>query len=264
MHYRALFLLPLVAVITAGQPANQPANPFAGDAQAAGVGNGIFRIYCAPCHGIRGQGGRGPDLTRGVYNSGEHDADLFRTISTGVAGTEMESYSAILTDDNIWRLVAFIRSLGHTAPAAPAPGDSARGRELFWGKGRCGNCHMVDAKGGRSGPDLSRAGRQRSNAYLRTSIIDPSADISPGYNSVSVVLRDGKKILGLQRGLDNFTVQVVDLAGNFYSFDKSNVSSVKHETRSLMPDNYGKIFTAPEVDDIVSYLSTLRGEVPKP
>lgn len=260
MYYRAIFLLPLIAFTTAAQPAN----PFAGDTQAAGVGKGIFRIYCAPCHGIRGQGGRGPDLTRGVYTSGEHDADLFHTISAGVAGTEMESYSAILSDDNMWRLVAYIRSLGSGATAAAAPGDAARGRELFWGKGRCGNCHMVDAKGGRSGPNLSRVGRQRSYAYLRASIVDPSADITPGYSTVSVVLRDGKKILGLQRGLDNFTVQVLDLGGTFYSFNKSDVTSVKPETRSLMPDNYGKIFTAAEVDDLASYLSTLRGEVAKP
>src|SRR5947209_3395914 len=140
MCHRALFLLPLIAVTTAAQPAN----PFAGDAQAAGVGKGMFRIYCAPCHGIRGQGGRGPDLTRGVYNS-EHDAHLFHPIPGGVAGTEMESYAGVLSDDNIWRVVAYIRSLGGAATAAPATGDAARGGELFWGKGRCGNCHMVEA-----------------------------------------------------------------------------------------------------------------------
>src|SRR5579864_8371967 len=147
MYRRALFLLSLIAITAAAQPAN----PFAGDAQAAGVGKGIFRIYCAPCHGIHGQGGRGPDLTRGVYNA-EHDADLYHTISAGVAGTEMESYAGLFTDDNIWRVVTYIRSLGNTATASPAPGDASRGRELFWGKGNCGTCHMVGAKGGRSGP----------------------------------------------------------------------------------------------------------------
>ena len=123
---------------------------------------------------------------------------------------------------------------------------------------------MVDAKGGRSGPNLSRVGRQRSYAYLRDSIVNPSADITPGYATVSVVLRDGKKILGLQRGLDNFTVQILDLAGNFYSFDKSEVTSVTPERRSLMPDNYGKTLSTSELDDLVSYLASLRGEVSKP
>ena len=117
---------------------------------------------------------------------------------------------------------------------------------------------MVGAEGGRSGPNLSRVGRQRSAAFLRESIVDPSAEITPGYATVSVVLRDGKKVVGLERGLDNFTVQVLDLAGNFYSFEKSDVRAVTRETRSLMPANYGKMFSASELDDLIAYLSTLR------
>ena len=57
---------------------------------------------------------------------------------------------------------------------------------------------MVGEKGGRSGPNLSRAGRQRSYAYLRASIIDPSADITPGYSAVSVVLRGWKEDPGAE------------------------------------------------------------------
>jgi mono/diheme cytochrome c family protein len=45
------------------------------------LGRGIFRIHCAPCHGIHAQGGRAPDLTRGVFASGDSDDDLVRTIS---------------------------------------------------------------------------------------------------------------------------------------------------------------------------------------
>src|SRR5258708_7032229 len=86
-------------------------NPYANDPKAAEIGGGAFRLYCAPCHGMRAQGGRsGPDLTRGVYHAGDQDADLFQVISNGVPGTEMQSYSGSLTSDTIWRLVAFIRS----------------------------------------------------------------------------------------------------------------------------------------------------------
>jgi cytochrome c oxidase cbb3-type subunit 3 len=68
------------------QPAT--ANPFHCDAEQIDIGRSMFRIYCAPCHGIHAQGGRGPDLTRGVYNAGEQDSDLFRVIADGVRGTE--------------------------------------------------------------------------------------------------------------------------------------------------------------------------------
>jgi hypothetical protein len=54
---------------------------------------------------------------------------------------------------------------------------------------------------------------------------------------------------------------MMDLSGHFHSFDKNNVASVTHETRSLMPDNYGRVFTSQELDDLAAYLASLRGEI---
>src|SRR6266545_2875378 len=140
----------------------QETNPLAGDREAAETGRGMFRIYCSPCHGIRAQGGRGPDLSRGAFAAGDRDSDLYRVISAGVAGTEMGSYSE-LGKDSVWRLVSYIRSASRHE-SGPVPGDAARGSELFWGKGQCGKCHSAGARGGRTGPDLTRIGRQRSLA----------------------------------------------------------------------------------------------------
>jgi len=68
----------------------QDKNPFAGDAQAAKVGESQFRANCAFCHGLGARGGgRGPDLTRAQKKHGNADADLFRTINEGVPGTAM-------------------------------------------------------------------------------------------------------------------------------------------------------------------------------
>src|SRR5262245_7738788 len=91
-------------------PGAAQTNPYAGNAKEIDAGRGLFRIRCAPCHGIRAQGGRGPDLTTGVFNAGERDADLFRVISDGVPGTEMPAYGITTDDGNIWRLIAYIRS----------------------------------------------------------------------------------------------------------------------------------------------------------
>src|SRR4051812_4964708 len=89
----------------------------------ADIGKGMFRIYCAPCHGFRAQGGRGPDLSRGVFRSGEQDSDLMRTISKGVPGTEMGDYER-LGEENIRRVVAFIRSVNRHDNTT-ATGDAA-------------------------------------------------------------------------------------------------------------------------------------------
>ena len=107
------------------------------------------------------------------------------------------------------------------------------------------------------GPDLTRAGRTRSLQYLRDSVISPDADLTPGFYTITVVTRAGKKIVGVQRGFDNFSAQLMDAQENYYSFMKSEVSSVKREFRSIMPDGYGKMFTKAELDDLVAYLTTL-------
>src|SRR5258708_5977649 len=237
----------------------EPRNPFQNDRQAVEAGRGAFRIYCSPCHGIRAEGGRGPDLTRGVYSAGETDADLFNVISNGVPGTEMPSFSLGLGDENTWRVVSYLRSVTGR-DSEKVTGNPASGEKLFWGKGGCGGCHRVATRGGRMGPDLTRIGRTRSLKYLRDSVISPDADLTPGYNTITVVTRAGKKIVGVQRGFDNFSAQLMDAQENYYSFLKSEASSVKREFRSLMPDGYGKLFTKAELDDLVAYLAGLNAK----
>ena len=235
-------------------------NPFAGDANAVEAGRLVFRMSCAGCHGLHATGGRGgPDLTRGTYSTGDADKDLYSVISNGVPGTEMPSFGEPLDDSNIWRLVTYVRSLSH-AGVAPIKGDRAAGEKLFWSKGSCGQCHRVGIRGIAIGPDLTRAGKQRSLAYLRESILAPDADLTPGFATIVVVTRDGTKITGVSKGFDNFSARLMDLSGRYYSFLKDNVTSMEIEYRSLMPSNYGRMFNPRELDDLLAYLASLGGE----
>jgi len=236
-----------------------PKNPFANDPTAAEAGRPVFRLFCSPCHGIRAGGGRGPDLTRGVYSVGESDASLFEVIANGATGTEMPEYMSRLGDENIWRMVSYIRSVARP-DTTPITGDRGSGEKLFWGKGNCGQCHVVGTRGGRMGPELTRIGRTRSAAYLRESLVDVNADLTPGFFAVTVVTRDGKKLSGVQRAYDNFSAQFMDVNEKFYSFQKSEVASMKREFRSLMPDAYRQLFNDAEINDLVAYMAGLRGE----
>jgi putative heme-binding domain-containing protein len=110
------------------------------------------------------------------------------------------------------------------------------------------------------GPNLSREGRQRSLAYLRDSVVSPDADVTSGYATITVTTRDGKKITGVERGFDNFSAQLMDISGRYYSFQKDTVMSMQREYRSLMPSNYNKLFSARELDDLLAYLAGLGGE----
>src|SRR4051794_17728663 len=101
-HVRVL----AVCALSAAAPA-QSSNPFSGDVLAAEAGSKVFRANCESCHGSEGHAGAAPDLTRGTLLS-DQDADLFRTISTGLPGTDMPDWSKRLATDEIWRVVTFL------------------------------------------------------------------------------------------------------------------------------------------------------------
>ncbi len=235
----------------------QNTNPLAGDPQAAETGRWTFRILCAPCHGIHADGGRGPDLTRGAWSVGDQDKDLYSAIAAGVPGSEMPAYGDRLNADAVWRLVSYVRSVARHYGEA-VQGDAAAGEKGFWGKGGCGQCHRVGGKGSGIGPDLTRVGRQRSLKYLRSSVLTPDAEITPGYGTIKVVLKDGQVISGVERSIDNFSVQLIDLAGGYHSFVREDVTFMGREPGSLMP-SYAKLFTQSEMNDLLAYLVGLRG-----
>lgn len=251
-------LIPALALAAMCAAQTPRTNPFANDPTAIGDGKPMFSLRCAPCHGRNAEGGRAPDLTRGTYSVGDTDEDLFSVIANGAAGTEMPDFLARIGQDNVWRLVAYVRSLAKR-DAEQLNGNAENGKALFAGKGQCVQCHAIDGQGGRMGPDLARVGRQRSLKYLRESLTDASADLTPGYNTVTVVTRDGKKIVGVQKNFDTFSAQLMDVAGNYYSFMKSDVTSITREYKSMMPD-YKSTFSESELNDVLAYLVTLRGE----
>jgi putative heme-binding domain-containing protein len=236
----------------------QDRNPLHGNKDAIEAGRGMFRIYCSPCHGIEAQGGRGPDLTLGLYSTGNDDQALFRVIAAGAAGTEMPGYSDRFDADGIWRLVAFIRSKAGR-PAPQLSGDRGNGEKLFWGRGGCGACHRIGQRGNRMGPELGSVGRTRSLEYLKESLLEPNASLTPGYNTVVVVTRDGRKISGVQRGYDAFSAQLMDVHENYHSFFREEVQSMDREFKSMMPA-YGKLLSERELNDVLLFLTSLRGE----
>src|SRR5258708_20404212 len=83
--------------------------------ESADQGAALFQTHCTYCHGARGQGGRGSDLTTGQYKHGGSDASLYTTNPNGVRGTEMPAVLA--THHGVWEVVAFEKTPGTPPPA---------------------------------------------------------------------------------------------------------------------------------------------------
>ena len=230
-------------------------------------GGRLFRIHCARCHGMRGEGGEGAALTRPSLRYAPDDETLFGVIANGIPGTGMPSTFAPGADD-LWRIAAYVRSLGEVKHEAP-PGDAARGRELFLSKGGCTTCHIADGVGTGVGPELTDVGARRGIDYLREALVDPAAAQSRGappltgayvaFLTVRAQTGDGRLVEGVRINEDAFTVQVRDLGGRLHSLRKADLASLeKMFGHSLMP-GYDATLSAAEIDDVVSYLLTLRG-----
>ena len=91
-------------------------NPLGADAAAAG--EEIFKTHCASCHGPvgHGDGPAGESLdpkprNLAVFASRVGDDYLYWRINTGVDGTAMVPWKGILTDEQIWQVITFIRVL---------------------------------------------------------------------------------------------------------------------------------------------------------
>src|SRR5438876_11876655 len=84
-----------------------------------------------------------------------------------------------MSDEEIWQVVTYLRSVQAKAPAQPA-GNSEHGKELFNGGFGCSTCHMIEGKGGRLGPDLTTVGASRSTEYLVESVRNPSRQLAQG------------------------------------------------------------------------------------
>jgi len=94
----------------------QDRNPLANDPNAAKAGEFQFRINCSFCHGLGARGGgRGPDLTLARKRHGASDAEMFQNIKNGIPGTAMPaaigSIGVGMTDEEVWQVVAYIRSV---------------------------------------------------------------------------------------------------------------------------------------------------------
>lgn len=255
------FVVPLCA-----QQADTPAelkNPFAGNTAAVAAGKTLYGQACEGCHGGNAEGGRGPALASGHFSHGNSDGDIYRTVRAGVPGTAMPSFS-FLPNDTVWKIITYLRSLNASAAGGNevVKGDPAAGKTIFWGKGGCGQCHEVNERGSDVGPDLSETGKN-SEQYLRTAILDPNAPVSlmrrfRRPQAVEVTTRSGEHVTGIKRAEDNFTLLLTDLHGKLRRFDRSEITDEHVEGKSLMPDNYGKLFTPDEVQNLVAYLKSLK------
>jgi cytochrome c oxidase cbb3-type subunit 3 len=101
--------------IPVGMPSRAQAlslrNPFEGDRNAIATGARIFVAYnCIDCHGADGSGAMGPSFQDGRWRFGGAASEVFESIYQG-RPEGMPAWGGRISEEQIWMLVAYVRSL---------------------------------------------------------------------------------------------------------------------------------------------------------
>jgi mono/diheme cytochrome c family protein len=97
-------------------------NPYTGNAPAIAIGLDHYRENCLMCHGApeakaselsRGLNPQAPSLAK---ESDTPDGELFWIVKHGLRMTPMPAFGPTHTDEEIWKIVAFIRHLPELSP----------------------------------------------------------------------------------------------------------------------------------------------------
>ena len=139
------------------------------------------------------------------------------------------------------------------------PGDAGAGRRIFAQSklAACYRCHRVEGRGQDVGPDLSTIGLT-PRRHILESILQPSAEVAPSYQSWRVETTDGKVRTGLlvDTSLDTYTY--VDEKGGRFKVKTGDVVESRALPTSIMPAGLADLLTDQELRDLLAYLSSRR------
>ncbi|MBT3638649.1 MAG: c-type cytochrome, partial [Opitutae bacterium] len=137
-------------------------------------------------------------------------------------------------------------------------GNVEKGRRIFQGhaQAQCAKCHALKQTDKQVGPSLEGIAKRHPPEYLLRSIVDPQADLVPGYGIITLQLKNDQTVAGNLIGRDDQSITVKLPDGAIQTIARSEVKS-ESKPVGTMPDV--RSFLDPrQVRDLVAYLATLK------
>jgi putative heme-binding domain-containing protein len=141
-------------------------------------------------------------------------------------------------------------------------GSWVRGyREFFGEKAMCSKCHTIFGRGGAIGPDLSNLVHRDYASVLRD-ILHPSFALNPDYLSYTVVLNDGRVLVGVVHTAGD-TVSIGDAKGATTIVKRADVEEMRPSPVSTMPEKLSEQLGPEQTRDLLTFLLTPPPQMPR-
>jgi quinoprotein glucose dehydrogenase len=147
-------------------------------------------------------------------------------------------------------------------------GDAQQGKKIFYERAEvsCYRCHTIQgngAGGGTNGPNLSDVGIRKDRPYILESVINPNAQIAPGFENVTVKVKAGKRYTGVVRADTPDTIVLDAGDGAIIHINKKELET-RTKGLSPMPADIAKPLNKRDLRNLVEYLASQKTPATQP
>ena len=112
------------------------------------------------------------------------------------------------------------------------------------------------------GPELTDIGSRAERHYLLEALVDPSAKIAKGYDTIVILTVDGKSVAGTFVSENEENIVIAPPTGGTTTVTLDDIDERFNSPISSMPP-VADLFTPVQISDFVAYLASLKNESSK-
>jgi cytochrome c oxidase cbb3-type subunit III len=256
---RLLLLICFMPLLIARAQSDKSTSPESASDKSVQRGETQFERSCAMCHGATAMGGIGPNLIQSSLVRHDEGGDLIGpVVLKGRAERGMPAFPT-MTPADVSDIALFLRAGIAAASVASSnglarddslkqllTGSAERGKQYFYGAGRCGGCHSPSG-------DLSGIAHKYNPTELEGRFLSPPGDDL----TAGVSLSSGQKVQGKLLHLDAFYVAIRDKDGWYRSWPLAEVKVEVKNPLTVHMELLGK-YTDRDIHDLFAYLETIK------
>jgi quinoprotein glucose dehydrogenase len=133
-------------------------------------------------------------------------------------------------------------------------GDPTEGEKIFRNQGACLQCHKVGDEGGIQGPELTLVGERLQPSKLLESLVNPSAEITPGYGLSNVTLLKGTSLVGRIAEKKDGIVTVIAPDGKKTAVREDQVKDISPPVSAMPP--MGLTLSPNDLRNLIGFLQS--------